>query len=478
MVCSFAHFTSRGRTGLSKQGVCYALFSLCPSIALAPISRILTHNSSDKHLSQPVVEVANLCKRYPLFNQPFDRLRQLWQSSEDDAASTKAALWNVSLQIYPGQVFGIVGRNGSGKSTLLRLIAGVVKPSSGSIRCRGRIAALLELGAGFNPEFSGRDNVIVSASLLGIDEPTTLARMAEIEAFADVGEYFERPVKTYSSGMYARVAFAVMAVCDPDVLILDEILAVGDEAFQRKCLARIEQLAASGCAVILVTHNSQLVLEFCEAAALIDDGVLAALGEPKSVIHEYYRRQGDPPIEAGAESIASASPAVPQAGFLDPALPQSTPVAYGDGGALISDFRILDERGARVNVLCRGSHYRFCYRVHFSATAHGVEFGSLIKTRTGVEIGGMLLGEQPQLRNVGAGQSAEVRLPFTCRLLPNSYFFNAGVRAQAAVDGHSMRYLHRVMDALMFQVQAEPKLAVTGMVDLSDSNQQPSVVLE
>jgi len=476
LICSCPHFTRRGHTGLSKPGLCYALFSSCPSIAVASINCIVTHSPSDTRLPQPVVEVVNLHKRYPLFKQPFDRLRQLWQPQGESGTLAKAALRDVSLQIYPGQVFGIVGRNGSGKSTLLRLIAEVVKPSAGSVRCRGRVAALLELGAGFNPEFSGRDNVIVCASLLGIDEPTTLSRMAEIETFADIGEYFERPVKTYSSGMYARVAFAVMAVCDPDVLILDEILAVGDEAFQRKCLARIEQLATNGCAVILVTHNSQLVLEFCEVAALIDDGSLVAFGDPKSVIHEYY----EPPAEhdATAESNSGEASLTAPPSYLDPALPQSAPVSYGDGGAQITDLRVIDERGISVNVLRRGSHYSFCYRVHFSAAVHGVEFGSLIKTRTGVEVGGMLLGKRPELARLGAGQTVEVRLPFTCRLLPNNYFFNAGVRAQASLEDRSMRYLHRVMDALMFQVQAETDLAVTGIVDLSNENQQPSVALE
>ena len=450
----------------------------------ASISLILRHSQSElpheqpqTPLAGPVAEVKEVSKQYPLFSGPFDRLRQLWRPAAATAGASKAALSDINLQIYPGQVFGIVGRNGSGKSTLLRLIAGVVAPSAGEVHTRGRVAALLELGAGFNPEFSGRDNVVISAALLGVDKATTLARMADIEAFADIGEYFELPVKTYSSGMYARVAFAVMAVCDPDLLILDEILAVGDEAFQRKCLARIETLAAQGCAVILVTHNSQLVLEFCEAAALIDDGKLVTLGEPKGVIHEYYRRQGAPGAEDAAvpEDVPTDAEERVAPAFLDTELPASAPVEYGDGGAKISDAHLLDERGERVNVLTRGARYSFCYRVLFDAAATAVEFGSLIKTRSGVEVGGMLLGGEPELEQVDAGQALLVRLPFTCRLLPDSYFFNAGVRAQKSQDAHAMYYLHRVMDAMMFQVRPEPDLAVTGMVDFSDPERPPSV---
>ena len=420
----------------------------------------------------PIVEVREVAKDYPLVKHPVDRLRQLWQplngQSGVEDSSVKSALRDITFEVLPGEVFAIVGRNGSGKSTLLRLIAGVVPPSAGVIRTRGRVAALLELGAGFNPEFSGRDNVMVSASLMGVDEATTLARMVDIEAFADVGEYFDRPVKSYSSGMYARVAFAVMAVCEPDVLILDEILAVGDEAFQRKCLARIKQLAQHGCAVILVTHNSQLVLEFCSSAALIDGGDLVALGEPKAVIHEYYRRQG----------MSAAAPSATAPAYLDADLPRSSSVETGNGGAVISNIRIVDERGEQVNVLTRGANYRFCYQVLFTAAAKMVECGSLIKTRSGVEVGGVILGHTPELAAVSTDQVLDVQLSFVCRLLPSSYFFNAGVRAQGTPEQPGMQYLHRVMDALMFQVRPEADLLVTGMADLSDPDRASEVILK
>ena len=412
-----------------------------------------------------------MSKSYPLFDSPLDRLRQLLRPRQVATEHQVTALRDLNLTIQRGSVFGLVGHNGSGKSTLLRLLAGVIQPTGGEVRCEGRVAALLELGAGFNPEFSGRDNVLISAGLLGIDEQTAQTRLPDVEAFAAIGEFFDRPVETYSSGMYARVAFAVMAACEPDVLLLDEILAVGDEAFQRKCFARLETLAAQGCTIVIVTHSSQLVLELCDRAALLEGGELALAGEPKAVVHEYYRRQG---LAGGAgqgvpgEAVPGAA-AAPVAG-LDPDL-RSEPVHYGSGAARIDNVRLSLADGTAVNELQRGARYELRYDVYFSAAARNVEFGSLVKTPTGVELGGVLLGASgpaaaPELAEVPAGARYAVRMPLDCRLLPGTYFCNAGVRANPeGVDG--MHYLHRVMDALAFRVRAEAATGRSGMVDLA-----------
>ncbi len=399
-----------------------------------------------------------MAKSYPLFATPGDRLRQLLRPGRVNTVTSVQALREINLRIMPGQIFGIVGKNGSGKSTLLRLIAGVFGPSEGEIACQGRVAAMLELGAGFNPEFSGRDNVMISAALLGVDEAFALRAMPQIEAFAEIGAFFERPVKTYSTGMYARVAFAVMAVCEPDVLVLDEILAVGDEAFQRKCIARLETLAARGCTIIIVTHNSQLVLEFCDAAVLLDEGVMIITGDPKTVIHEYYRRQG-------TQLLADPAPAQ-----FDAELAAPSPIEYGNSQARIFDIELIDDQGRAVNLLNRGSSYRLCYAVKVLAAVEGLEFGSLIKNRTGVELGGMVVDTTSKpgaaAETTAAGATYRVTMPFACNLLPDTYFFNAGVRARSA-DG--MHYLHRIMDALAFRVTAEADLAVTGIVDFTTS---------
>jgi len=420
--------------------------------------------------SPMAVELTELCKSYPLYDSPVARLRQLLTPGRGTEGIV--ALKSVNLTIERGQIFGIVGQNGSGKSTLLRLLSGVFPPTSGEVRCHGQVAALLELGAGFNPEFSGRDNVLISCALLGIDEPTALARLPDIEAFADVGDFFDRPVKTYSSGMYARVAFAALAVCEPDVLILDEILAVGDEAFQRKCLARLETMAAKGSTIILVTHNSGLVMEFCGAACLLDHGELVISGAPKEVVQEYYRRQGfDQASELPAGGFASAAVEPDAHTWFDPALVASAPIAYGNGDVQIDDVGLQNAQGEAVNVLTRGQRFTLHYRVTVKRAVRDLEFGSLIKTTVGTELAGLVLGEQPELRDVAKGSVLNVRLPFVANLLPATYFCNVGVRG--SVDG-APDYLHRLLDVVMFRVLEEPDQGLRGMVDLSAPDAAPS----
>ena len=435
------------------------------------------------------VELAGVTKSYPLFSGARDRLGQLL-GLRSQAASVQA-LHPLDLKIERGQIFGIVGHNGSGKSTLLRLLSGVLPPTSGQVRCNGQVAALLELGAGFNPEISGRDNVLIACALLGVDDSTARSRLPDIEAFADVGAFFDRPVKTYSTGMYARVAFAALAVCEPDILILDEILAVGDEAFQRKCLARIEKLAADGCTIILVTHNSQLVIEFCHAAALLNNGELVVAGEPKTVIHEYYKSQGfalgagvdnaespdsdgGKPVEPGelpgggfaasSVSIQGREAANKTAAFFDPKLVSESVAAYGNADALIDNVRLVDEHHQKINVMPRGQIFSLCYRVTLNQPARDLEFGSLIKTTKGVELGGQALGDAESLRTLAAGCVVEVTIPYVANLLPGTYFVNAGVRGE--VDG-APEYLHRLMDALTFRVLEEVDITLRGIVDLS-----------
>ena len=430
------------------------------------------------------VRLSAVTKSYPLFANAVDRFRQLLGVRQGaQGGQGVAALSGIDLTIKRGQIFGIVGQNGSGKSTLLRLLTGVLEPSSGTVECHGRVAALLELGAGFNPEFSGRDNVLIACALLGIDDATAQARLPDIEAFADVGAFFDRPVKTYSSGMYARVAFAALAVCEPDVLILDEILAVGDEAFQRKCLARIEQLAAQGCTVILVTHNSQLVIEFCHAAALLCEGELVIAGDPKAVIHEYYKSQGfalersDTASAVPGGGFAAATPAKNQAStaeidaHFDETLVSSSTVAYGNADALIEELQLLDASGRRVNVMPRGGTFCLSYRVTLRKDAEKLEFGSLIKTTKGVELGGLALGDSLELRAPAAGTVFEVSLPFVANLLPGTYFVNVGVRGN--VEGVP-EYLHRLMDAIAFRILEEADSGLRGMVDLSLAGKPPS----
>lgn len=230
--------------------------------------------------SVPAIRVRNLSKCYPIYDKPRDRLKQFVLPRLYRIVGRKTpryhrdfwALSDVSFEVAKGETVGIVGRNGAGKSTLLQIICGTLSPSVGSVETNGRIAALLELGAGFNPEFTGTENVFLSAALLGLARDEVDKRFDDIVAFADIGQFLDQPVKTYSSGMYVRLAFAVQACVDPEVLVVDEALSVGDIGFQYKCFKRMERLRANGATILMVTHSTSSVLEYADRCIVLDSG--------------------------------------------------------------------------------------------------------------------------------------------------------------------------------------------------------------
>ncbi|QNQ41343.1 ABC transporter ATP-binding protein [Brucella intermedia] len=242
-----------------------------------------------------LVDVVTLSKRFQIYDAPSDRFKQfvvprLQRTLGMQQTSYMKEFWalrDVSFQLRKGETVGIIGRNGSGKSTLLQLICGTLMPTNGNISVRGRIAALLELGAGFNPEFSGRDNVFVSASIAGISQEDMRRRFSDIEAFADIGEFIDQPVKTYSSGMFVRLAFATAIHTSPDILVVDEALAVGDTAFQTKCLTRIRELQKRGVTILLVTHSTNTLLEYCDRAIYLKKGTKVLDGACREVVKQY-----------------------------------------------------------------------------------------------------------------------------------------------------------------------------------------------
>lgn len=236
--------------------------------------------------SDNAIEVKGLSKCYQIYNNPTDRLKQMIFQGRRQYFKEFWALQDVSFEVKKGETVGIIGRNGSGKSTLLQLLCGTLNPTSGSIQIKGRIAALLELGAGFNPEFSGRDNVFMNATLLGLTQDQTSARLDKILSFADIGDFIDQPVKTYSSGMFVRLAFAVIAHVDADILVIDEALAVGDVFFTQKCMLFLKKFQQNGT-VIFVTHDTSSVLALCNKAIWLNKGQLMACSDAKSVCEAY-----------------------------------------------------------------------------------------------------------------------------------------------------------------------------------------------
>lgn len=261
--------------------------------------------------SSPLIRLENIGKDYPLAASGGDRLRTLWQLWRGQAvASVHRALSDVSFELYRGQSLGLIGENGAGKSTLLKLIAGVVEPTRGKIERNGRIGALLELGAGFHPDYTGRENVFLAAALIGLTRAETAERLDDILAFADIGEHIEQPIKHYSSGMVVRLGFAIATTMQPDLLITDEVLAVGDESFQKKCSAWMERYLADGGTLMLCSHSMYHVQKLCQKATWVHEGRLFCYGDSGDVTREYlayheerYLREQPPETPTGTGGL-------------------------------------------------------------------------------------------------------------------------------------------------------------------------------
>ncbi|MHC4942095.1 MAG: ABC transporter ATP-binding protein [Planctomycetota bacterium] len=245
--------------------------------------------SSDSGDAPFILEVKDLGKCYHLYARPQDRLKQILSRGRSKYYKEFWALRNVGFDLKPGEALGIIGRNGSGKSTLLQMIAGTLEATEGQVRRAGRVGALLELGSGFNPEFTGRENVFMQGALLGFSQQEIEDRFLEITDFANIGEFIEQPVKTYSSGMYVRLAFSVQTLMEPDILVVDEALAVGDVAFQFKCMRHMKQLLEKGTAVLLVSHDIQAVRTFCRRTIWLHDGEARMQGDPGDVTSRYMQ---------------------------------------------------------------------------------------------------------------------------------------------------------------------------------------------
>ncbi len=434
--------------------------------------------------SEHAIEIESLSKCFHIYDTPRDRLLQMFSMREKKYFREFWALKAASFSVKRGETVGIVGRNGSGKSTLLQLICGTLNPTSGAITTNGRIAALLELGSGFNPEFSGRENVFMNAAVLGLSQEETKRRFHDIESFAEIGDFIDQPVKTYSSGMMVRLAFAVAINVDAQILIIDEALAVGDELFQRKCYAKIEALKQRGATILFVSHSGGTVIEFCDRAVLLDSGEVLAIGQPKAIVSRYQRliyasaekrekikneirlqladlsdEQQSADAQAEPETVEAAS----SNDFFDPNLkPQST-VSYESNGALILEPAIYTRANKPANTLTRGEHYFYRYKVRFSKSVSNVRFGMMIKTTSGFELGGAASSPVGGgIVHAAAGQEIDVEFQFNCKLNIGTYFLNAGV---TGLIGEEDTYLHRIIDAYLFKVSPTENDTATGVVD-------------
>jgi lipopolysaccharide transport system ATP-binding protein len=364
------------------------------------------------------IQVSNLGKCYEIYNTPRDRLKQFAIPKITRLFGLKAkqyhrkfwALKGVSFEVKKGECFGILGRNGAGKSTLLQILASTLTPTEGSISVNGRVAALLELGSGFDPEFSGRENILINAAILGLSNDEINSKFDSIVSFSEIGDFLDQPVKTYSSGMLMRVAFSTAIHVDPDILIVDEALAVGDFAFQHKCMLRIKQIIDNGVTVILVTHDVGAVMANCDRALMLKDGAIHTIGSAGDVCNRYLEIT-PPPIE-GSQNSEPSSPdnTNVKSSAETTALANMKPVEpsyrWGSGQITIIGWRLSDAAGTptntfkfedvmRLSVLLRANEgVSSCFPGFMLSDRNGYHLTGITNRTCGKEISNLKPGDQ------------------------------------------------------------------------------------
>ena len=381
-----------------------------------------------------MLSAQNISKRYRLYAKPSDRIRETLPFARPRHEDFWA-LRDINLEIGRGETFGIVGPNGGGKSTLLQILCGILEPTTGRVVRGGRVAALLELGAGFNPEFSGRENIYLNGEIMGRTRAQIDAALPSIERFAGIGAFLERPVKTYSSGMHVRLAFSVAIHVDPEILIVDEALAVGDAVFANRCVRKFQELQESGVTIVFVSHDLGLVKQVCDSAIFIQEGRVQAEGEPSMVINRYVGTV----LEKQRAWVAEAA-AAPVNG-LQPSH------RHGDRIAEVTEVELYGDDGEPVRAVDAGERVTVRVRTHFHGEQPEPMVGILIRTRTGLEVFGTNTKvEETPLPACAPGDSIEVEFSFECHLTPQEYTLTVATQHPS---GHSHDWLD---DAIAFRV--------------------------
>lgn len=403
----------------------------------------------------PILSARGVGKVYRLYDRPQDRLKHMLFARLGRSYGHEFwALSDVSLDVRRGEVIGVIGRNGSGKSTLLQILAGILQPAAGEVRVNGRVGALLELGSGFNPDCTGRENVELNAAILGLSRREIAGRVEDIVAFADIGEFIDQPVKTYSSGMFVRLAFAVTTSLDADVLLIDEALAVGDVFFRQKCYRRLEHLRERGVAIVLVSHALNEVEQFCERAILLHAGRVVFEGPAIEAVKRYYliAPEGRPTGIAAAIDAPSARAGEDldhwpdESAFVD----LSGVAQVSTGAARCTGLAVCDEAGRPRRVFQQGETASFFFEFELAADVEvptaGLELvndrGIIVHGKSTLEYG----SEVP--RHVPRGRRLRVRQDVALELATGEYTFNLGLGALSSEDyDRRGRTAHGELDA-------------------------------
>jgi len=418
----------------------------------------------------PVIEVRNLSKKYAIYDRPWDKLREVLHIGGGSRHREFWALQDISFQLERGQTLGIIGQNGSGKSTLLQILAGIMRQTRGDCHVIGKVSALLELGSGFNPEFTGRENVFMNGAILGLDKRRMEERFDAIARFAEIGDFMNQPVKTYSSGMFMRLAFAVAVNVDPDILLVDEALAVGDLIFQHRCMHRMNLLRTSGKTTLLVTHDLTAVTKFCDRALLLDGGRLLEDGPPGTVVQKYRalvfeheRRYGHldgAAGEPGGESEVRMGGQVPVVRTIP-----NIDHRFGNGQAKVLGVELLDEKLNPTRDVAGGDSALLRISVEFLQDVSRPILGYTLRDRLGVDISACntnYAGEVLPAARPGQIYTSDfqIRLP---RMAAGSYSFSPAV-----ADGDLLKHdmCDWIDNALVFQLRAEELVYGTLKMDV------------
>ncbi len=400
------------------------------------------------------ISVQDVTKIYRLYDKPIDRLLEAMSITKKTYHKKFFALDKISFEIEKGTTVGIIGTNGSGKSTILKIITGVLNPSSGSVEVEGNISALLELGAGFNMDYTGIENIYMNGTMMGFSREEMEKKLPEILEFADIGDFVHQPVKTYSSGMFVRLAFALAINVEPEILIVDEALSVGDVFFQAKCYKKMEEIRQKGTTILMVTHDMGSVIKYCDKVILLNRGSFVAEGKAGEIVDLYKKilanrfeieeevEEDKLPVEA---KVANTGKLMKESLSINPSVTE-----YGDGRAKIYDLGLIDSKGEISNLLIKGEEFTIKERIRFFADIKQPIFTYTIKDKKGTELSGTnTMFELTDIEEVHAGDSYDVEFRQKMNLQGGEYLIS--MSCTGFENGQHVVY-HRLYDVASITV--------------------------
>ena len=410
--------------------------------------------TNENKTKEIAIRAENISKVYKLYDKPSDRMKEAFGLTRKKRHKEHYALTDVDLTIYKGETVGIIGTNGSGKSTILKIITGVLNPTKGDMTVNGRISALLELGAGFNMEYNGIENVYLNGTMMGFSKKEIDEKLPGILEFADIGDYVYQPCKTYSSGMFVRLAFAVAINIEPEILIVDEALSVGDVFFQAKCYHKFEEFKQAGKTILFVSHDLSSIAKYCDRVILLNKGVKLGEGQPKEMIDAYKQvlvGQYRLPDQDDEHNLLDDAEVKAKASIMGGVNPDA--LEYGTGAAHITDYYVTDKKGTKTTAIIKGEEWTLHYTVEFTQDIKAPIFAFTVKNIRGTEITGTnSMNEKAFLNGVKKGEVKKVSFTQKMDLQGGEYLLSLGV---TGYEDEKFQVYHRLYDVLNVTVVSD-----------------------